>query len=92
MDLVIIRIDNGAFGVSPDTVWYALDLLLYSASATTDTVSKLFDCALVSKMETYDPQNGDFYVHSVHYPSPHSLFCCPGQLDPVGSMSSTTGR
>ena len=38
MDLVMIRppgIDNGAFVVSPDSVWYASVLLLFSASAMT---------------------------------------------------------
>jgi len=62
MDLVMIRppgIDNGAFKVSPDSVWYARVLLLFSASAMTDTGSKTFECALVSTMETYDdPDNG----------------------------------
>ena len=40
LDLVVIRplgIDNGAFVVSPDSVWYARVLLLFSASAVTDT-------------------------------------------------------
>mmetsp|Transcript_18897 Transcript_18897/g.39832 ORF Transcript_18897/g.39832 Transcript_18897/m.39832 type:complete len:128 (-) Transcript_18897:224-607(-) len=41
-------IDNGAFVVWPGTVWYARVLLLFSASATTDTGSKSFDCALVT--------------------------------------------
>ena len=43
LDLVIIRpqgVDNGAFIVSPETVWYARVLLLFSASAVTDTGSK----------------------------------------------------
>ena len=50
MDLVMIRplgIENGAFVVSPDSVWYARVLHLFSASAMTDTGSKSFDCALV---------------------------------------------
>ena len=63
MDLVMIRppgIDNGAFVVSPDSVWYARVLLLFSASALTDTGSKTFECALVSTLETYDdPDNGN---------------------------------
>ena len=53
MDFVMIRppgINNGAFVVSPETVWYARVLLLFSASAATDTVSKSFDCALVSTL------------------------------------------
>jgi hypothetical protein len=40
LDLVVIRplgIDHGAFVVSPDSVWYARVLLLFSASAMTDT-------------------------------------------------------
>ena len=39
LDLVIVRppdIDNGAFVVFPDTVWYAWVLLLFSASVATD--------------------------------------------------------
>ena len=64
MDPVMIRppgIDNAAFVVSPETVWYACVLLLFSASAMTDnTGSKSFDCALVSTLETYDdPENGN---------------------------------
>jgi hypothetical protein len=70
MDTVIIRpldIDNGAFVVSPESVWYARVLLLFSASAMTDTGSKSFDCALVSTMETYDdPENG-YYLYYTHY-------------------------
>jgi hypothetical protein len=65
LDFVMIRppgIDNGAFVVSPDTVWYARVLLLFSASAATDTGSKSFDCALVSTLESYDdPDNGKLY-------------------------------
>ena len=69
-------IDNGAFVVSPDTVWYAQVLLLFSASATTDTGSKSFECALVSTLETFDdPENGNYinyityitYVNYAHY-------------------------
>jgi hypothetical protein len=64
MDLVMIwqpRIENGAFVVSPDSVWYAKVLLLFSASAVTDTGSKSFDCALVSTLETYDDlENGNY--------------------------------
>ena len=70
MDTVMIRplgIDNGAFVVSPASVWYASVLLLFSASAMTDTGSKSFDCALVSTMETYDdPENGN-YVRYTYY-------------------------
>jgi hypothetical protein len=64
LDIVMIRppgIDNGAFVVSPDTVWYAWVLLLFSASAATDTGSKSLECALVSTLETYDdPENGNY--------------------------------
>jgi hypothetical protein len=70
LDLVMIRppgIDNGAFVVSPDSVWVASVLLLFSASAMTDTGSKTFECALVSTLETYDdPDNGD-YMHYSNY-------------------------
>ena len=73
LDIVMIRppgIDNGAFVVSPDTVWYARVLLLFSASAMTDTGSKSFECALVSTLETYDdPDNGNYinYINYDHY-------------------------
>ncbi len=64
LDLVMIRppgIDHGGFVVSPDTVWYARVLNLFSVSAQTDTGSKTFDCALVSTLETYDdPENGNY--------------------------------
>jgi hypothetical protein len=39
LDLVMIQppvIDNGAFVVSPESVWYALVLLLFSATSQTD--------------------------------------------------------
>ena len=73
MDFVIIRqpgIDNGAFFVSPDTVWYARVLLLFSASAATDTGSKSFECALVSTLESCDdPVNGNYinYAYYMYY-------------------------
>jgi hypothetical protein len=47
-------IDNGAFVVSPDSVWYARVLLLFTATSQTDTGLKTFECALVSTLETYD--------------------------------------
>jgi hypothetical protein len=52
-------------------VWYARVLLLFSASAMTDTGSKSFACALitalVSTLETYDdPENGN-YLYYTHY-------------------------
>jgi hypothetical protein len=63
-DLVMIwppGIKNGAFVVTPDSVWYKLVLLHFSASAQTETGSKSFDCALVSTLETYDePENGSY--------------------------------
>ncbi len=79
LGIVMIRpsgVDNGAFVVSPETVWYARVLRLFSASAVTDTGSKCFECALVSTMETYDdPENGHYinyvtytcYVYYTHY-------------------------
>ncbi len=61
-------INNGAFVVSPDTVWYARVLLLFSASAMTDTGSKSFKCALVSTLETYNyPENGNYYYNYINY-------------------------
>ena len=68
-----LGIDNGAFVVSPDSVWYARILLFFSATAQTDTGSKTFDCALVSTLEVYDdPDNGNYcncfnYCHHCHY-------------------------
>ncbi len=59
-------INDGAFVVSPNSVWYACVLLLFSASVMTDTGSKSLKCALVSTLETYDgPDNGnnDYYTH-----------------------------
>ena len=45
-------LDHGAFVVSPDSVWYAQVLLLFSATSQTDTGSKTFECALVSTART----------------------------------------
>ena len=56
-------IDNGAFVVLPNSVWYARVLLLFSASAMTDTGSKSSDCALVSTLETYDDLENGNYEH-----------------------------
>ncbi len=76
MDFVMIRqpgIDNGAFVLSLETVWYARVLLLFSASVSTDTGSKSFECALDSTLESYnDPDNGnyinyDYYTSSTYY-------------------------
>ena len=70
MDPVIIRppgIDNGAFVVTPESIWYASVLLLFSASAMTDTGSKSFDCALISTLETYDDSENGNYAHYTFY-------------------------
>ncbi len=73
LDLVMIQppgINHGGFVVSPYTVWYARVLLLFSFSAQTDTGSKMFDCALVSTLETYyDPEIGNycFYCYYLYY-------------------------
>ena len=72
LDLVIIRppgIDNGAFVVKPETVWYARVLLLFSASLTTDTGSKALDCALVLTLETYDDPESGYYCNYMYYNS-----------------------
>ena len=93
LDMVMIRppgIDHGAFVVSQDTVWYARVLLLFSASAMTDTGSKSFECALVSTLETYDdPENG-YYINYIHYDdytceTYYIVQCIAGWLDSVGS-------
>ncbi len=60
-------IDNGAFVVSPESVLYARVLLLFSASAKTDTGSKSFDCALMSTMETYDDPENSCYMYYMYY-------------------------
>ena len=55
MDLVFVRppgVQPGGFVVTPDSVWYCRVLLLFSASALTDTGSKPFQCALVSTLFT----------------------------------------
>ena len=68
MDPVMIQppgVDNGAFVVSPETVWHALVLLLFSASAMTDTGSKSLDSALISTLETFDyPENGNYLIYT----------------------------
>ncbi len=80
LDQVMIRppgIMPGGFVVSPDSVWYSRVLLLFSASAATDTGSKSFDCVLVLTMETFDdPENGDHYLHYCHYFICYSLLVC----------------
>ena len=58
--------DNGAFVVTRDSVWYSRVLLLFSASAQSDTGSKSFDCALVSTLETYDdPEHGNYWYYCI---------------------------
>ncbi len=42
-------IESGAFVVTPDSVWYARGLLLFSASAQTDTRSKSFLTVLLCR-------------------------------------------
>ena len=57
---------KGVHRVSPDSVKHAQVLLLFSASAMTDTGSKSFECALISTLETYDDtENGkdDYFTH-----------------------------
>ncbi len=62
-----LGIDNGGFVVTPDFVWYAQVLLLFSTSAQTDTWSKTFDCALVLTLEAYDdPGNGNYCRYSYY--------------------------
>ncbi len=60
-------VDNDAFVVSPDTLWYARVLLLFSASAATDTESKSFECALVLTRETYDNPDDGNYINYISY-------------------------
>jgi hypothetical protein len=70
LDLVMILpqgIDNGAFVVSPNSVWYARVLLLFSACAMTDTGSKSFECALVSTLETYNAPDNRNYEYYIYY-------------------------
>ena len=83
-------INNGAFVVSPDSVWYAHVLLLFSTSAMTYTGSKSFKCALVSTLESYDdPDNGnyDYYTHysNICY---HILGKLPVARVPVGDTGT----
>ncbi len=101
LDMVMIRppgINNGAFVMSPDTVWYALVyfcsvwyarvLFLFSASALTDTGSKSFECALVSTLETYnDPENGNYCYNYFNYTKYmcYTHQCFSGWLESVGS-------
>ncbi len=63
------QIQLGELVATPDLVWYIL--LLFSASAHTDTEWKSFDCALVFTFEFHvDLENGNFshdYVNYIHY-------------------------
>jgi hypothetical protein len=64
----------------------------FSASATTDTGPKSFECALVSTLETYDdPENGNYmhYIHYIHYLSDNNYInyvCTAGWLKSAGSQ------
>ena len=64
MDLVFVRppgVQPGGFVLTPDSVWHCCILLLFSASALTDTGSKSFKCALVSTLKTYETSgNGNY--------------------------------
>ena len=64
MDLVFVRppgVQARGFVMTPDSEWYCRVLLLFSASALTDTGSKSFDCALVSTLEPYaTTKSGDY--------------------------------
>ncbi len=74
-------IEPGRFVVSLDTVWYARLLLLFSASAATDTESKSFDCALVSMMEkimTIQRILTIIYINVIIYVVIHYLFVQDG--------------
>ncbi len=93
MDLVMIRppgIQPGRFVVSPDLVWYARVLGLFSAIVSTDTGSKSFD-ALLSTLETYNnPENGNYlnycnYVQYCTYCHYYFLFIVLGWVNSVGS-------
>ncbi len=53
--------------MTPDSVWYARVLLLFSASAATDTGSKSFDCALVSTLESYDDSENGYHNNNAYY-------------------------
>ncbi len=97
-------IDNGAFVVSPDIVWYARVLLLFSASAMTDTGFKSFECALVSTLETFDdPENGNYinyiilwfiyiYIYIYIYILLINAFQASRNLSVRGSYTSSTTR
>ncbi len=75
MDLVMIRppgIESGAFVVFPDSNWFSLVLLFFSATANTDTGLNSFDCAQVLMHETYDNKANCDYGHYLHY----THYCC----------------
>ena len=68
MDLVMIRppgIENGAFVVSTDCLWYAHELLPFPASVATDTGSESFDCAPLSTLKIYD-DTGYYLPHNIY--------------------------
>ena len=64
MDPVFVRpsgVQPRGFFLTPASVWYCRVLLLFSASALTDTGSKSFDCVLVSTLETLETSgNGNY--------------------------------
>ena len=70
MDLVFVRppgVQPGGFVVTPDSVWYCRVLLLFSASALTDTGSKPFQCALVSTLFTCHAEGQGNYFSYFDY-------------------------
>ena len=68
MDQVFVRppgVEPRGFILTPASVWYCRVLLLFSASALTDTGSKSFDCALVSTLEKLETAgNGNYCNYS----------------------------
>jgi len=76
MDLVFVRppvVQPGGFFLIPDSVWYCRVLLLFSASALTDTGSKSFDCSLVSTLETCRAtEKGNYFDYFDYFKLFHS--------------------
>ena len=70
MDPVFVRppgVEPRGFVLTPASVWYCRVLLLFSASALTDTGSKSFDCALVSTLEKLETAgNGNYCNYSTY--------------------------
>ena len=68
-----MSIQPGGFVVTPDSVWYCRVLLLFSASALTDTGSKPFNCALVSTLFTCRaPGKGNYFNYFDYFKLFHS--------------------